>query len=85
MEPIFKTSILWEKIFLYPTHLIYKTGILGKETSISLNQIASIDSGIPTVGLITLETTGGKKIKLTVKPKDKQELIDLIYSNKAKN
>jgi hypothetical protein len=84
MEPIFQTSIMGFKVSLFPQFIKYKQLLFGPETTIALDQIASIESGMAGMQQIIIETTGGKKIKMPVKLKDKQNLIDAIYNVKAK-
>ena len=62
-EPIYQTSFLGNKVGIYPSHLFFKKfwGLLGT-TTIPINQIASV--GISLIGILVVETTGGKKSAL---------------------
>lgn len=77
MEPIFETSIAFEKVIVYPDRIVYRTGLLKKETTILVSQIASVETGGMS-GKIRIESTGGKTMKIIVRPGDRQELIDII-------
>jgi len=83
-EPLFKTSYLGYKIAIYPTHLSYKPLFgLGGEKTIPIDQIAAINIGMPGLAQITIETTGGQKIKLPVNLKHKSKIKELIYQLKS--
>jgi len=84
MDPIFKTSYLGFKVLIYSSYLSYKEGFLGKEITIPFDQIASIEAEMPGIQAITIETTGGKKIKIIVNLKEKQNLINAIHNEKFK-
>jgi len=50
----------------------------GKNITIPIKQIASVDTTTPGMQSIKIETTGGKKYKLVVRLRDKRKLIDAI-------
>lgn len=81
-EPLFETSLMGSKVKVFNTHIAYKETLRG-EVSIPLDQIASVELA-RFLGQITIETTGGKKIKIPVNMKDKENLRDAIYSAKSK-
>jgi len=78
MEPIFKTSYLGSTVKVYPTHVEW--GFLFKKQSVPINQIASVELGIPLYAQVVIETTGGKKLKIPVGIGEKNKLKDAIYS-----
>lgn len=84
MEPIFKTSLMGFKVSLFPNFIRFKQSFFGPEIIIELNQIASIEKGMPGLQKIVIETTGGRKIDIIVKLGDKDKFIDAIYEAKAK-
>jgi len=87
MDPIFQTKVWGSVVTLFPDHLSHKDGVVKaftKETNISLDQIASIDSQSPVTPHIIIETTGGKKHKIVVNMKEKEALVSAIYEAKAK-
>ena len=77
-KPRFETAILWNKIQVFDDRIVYTEGILKKQQTINAKAIASINAGIPAVGQIIIETTGGANYKLLLKPKDKQALLEAI-------
>lgn len=80
MPPIFETSLLGFKVSVFENHISYKKLFgIGGETSIPINQISSIDIGLPGLQQISIETTGGKKINIPVSLKSKNKLIDAIH------
>lgn len=78
MQPIFETSTIFFRVKVYKTHVSYKFGFFGSETTIPVKQIASVDSKMGGVQEIILETTGGKKVKLLVRLRDKEALKNAI-------
>lgn len=80
-QPIFEQKFLGSHIAVYQDRLVYKLGFFQK--SIPISQIASVDLGNPVLPKITIETTGGKRIDLTVTNlKNKQKIEDAIYQAK---
>lgn len=78
MPALFETSCLGFSVALYPSRLTYrKLGL--EEESIALSQIASVNVAMPLVQKITIETTGGKKMEIVVRLRDKKKLRDMIY------
>lgn len=78
MEPIMETSCLGFRVTLYPTRLVYnKAGV--EERTILLKSIASVNLAMVFVQEMTIETTGGERVKLVVRNKDKKKLRDAIY------
>lgn len=80
-KPIFETSLFGLGVRVFPSYLAYKKGFLGREQSIPFKQIASVESTLPGVQQIVIETAGGKKIKIFVRLRDKKALHDAILSN----
>lgn len=77
MEPLFKTSYLGSTVKVFPTHLEWS--MLFKKQSVPINQIASIELGVPMYAQVVIETTGGKKFKVPVGLGEKNKLRDAIY------
>lgn len=78
MSALFETSCMGFRVTLHPNRLTFsKMGM--EEESIALSQIASVSVAMPLVQQIIVETTGGKKLKLVVRLRDKKKLRDLIY------
>lgn len=78
MNPIMETSCLGFRVTLYPTRLVYnKVGT--EERTILVKSIASVTLAMALVQKITIETTGGERIELVVRLKDKKKLRDAIY------
>lgn len=84
-NPIYETSMPFYKIFLYPNRLVVKEGLLKKESTIYLQQIASIYAGMATMGRATIETTSGQKFKVQMWPKDKAGLLAAIEQARSKS
>jgi hypothetical protein len=84
MEPLFQTS-LWGmfQIKVLPHYINYKPFFFSGETSIPLEQIASVQRGMAGVQKITIETTGGKKVEMVVRLRDKEKLYNTILSAKS--
>ena len=86
MDQIFQTKVWGSVVTLFPDHLNHKDGVIKaftKETNISLDQIASINSESPVTPHIVVETTGGKRHKIIVNMKEKEALVNAIYEAKA--
>ena len=84
MEPLFQTSYLGtSQIKVFSSYITYKPFFLIGETSIPLDQIASIEKGMAGMQRITIETTGGKKIDMVVRLRDKEKLYHTILSAKG--
>lgn len=78
MDPIMETSCLGFRVTLYPTRLVYnKVGT--EERTILLKSVASVTLAMALVQKITIETTGGERVELVVRLKDKKPLRDAIY------
>lgn len=77
MQPLFKTSYAGSKVEVFSGYVQWK--MLMQKKTIPLNQIASIELGIPLHAQVVIETTGGKKFKIPVAPGKKQPLMDAIY------
>jgi hypothetical protein len=82
IEPLFTTSMLGSKVFVYSTHIEYK--FFGQSTSIPINQIASVRQDMPGMQRVTLETTGGRNIKMAVRLRDKDALCIAIMEAQNK-
>ncbi len=80
-EPIFQTSYLGSKVTVYVDRLVHK--MLLKQNTIPIQQIASIDLGIPLYAGVMVETTGGKKYKIPVSFASKKQLEKAIYQAKS--
>lgn len=80
-RPIFETSFLGNSVQVFSSYLTYKNGFFGKAESIPLKQIASVDYCMSGVQQIIIETTGGKKIKILVRLRDKSALHSAILNN----
>jgi hypothetical protein len=77
MNKIFETSHFGSQVIVYPDKLVYKAFLKGIR-SIPIEQIASVYLSFGLARVI-VETTGGRKYKLTVKFNDRQKLYDAIY------
>lgn len=75
-DPIFESSMLGFTVKVFKNRIEYKK--LFQKVTIPVNQIASIDAGIPGVQAITVETTGGKKHKIVIVFTRKNELVEAI-------
>lgn len=75
-ELIFESSMLGFTVKVFTNRIEYKK--LFQRVVIPINQIASVDAGIPGVQAITVETTGGKKHKIVIVFTRKNELIEAI-------
>jgi hypothetical protein len=84
MQPTLATKMLLEKIEVYSDRIVHTTGFFHKQKTIMLDQIASIDTGMETVGKIIIETSGGQKYTLLMWPKDKAALLDAIHKARRK-
>jgi len=86
MTPLFETNVkwAWSKVQVFPGKVVHTTGLTHKEKIILAGQIASIDSGIPSVGKLTLTTNSGEKFEMLVPAKDKPKLIEAIESQMKK-
>jgi len=73
-EYIFKTSFFGNQVIVYPDRLFFKKflGILGT-TDIPINQIAGVD--ITLIGIVIIETTGGKRYALPLLGPSRAEKI----------
>ena len=80
-EPIFQTSYLGFKVAVYSDRLVYRE--LWQKNTIPIQQIASVDLGMPFYGQIIIETAGGKKFKIPVKNSAKKKIDEAI--NQAKS
>ena len=82
-EPIYNTSFLGNRLVIYSDRLIFKKlwGILGT-TTISINQIASVD--IAFIGNIIIETTGGQKYAIPFIGANRAKRIQEIISKLSK-
>jgi len=78
MGALFKTNYAGSKVEVFPGYVQWSM-LLQKKT-VPLNQIASIELGIPLYAQVTIETTGGKKFKIPVAPGQKRPLMDAIYA-----
>lgn len=76
-KPVFESKMMGCKVKVFPNRVSYT--VLFTEKSIPINQIASIDLGVPLYGQISIETTGGVSHKINVKPGQKEALRDAIY------
>jgi hypothetical protein len=81
MDKIFETSFMGFRAVLYKDRLTYKSW--GMEQTIFLNQIASVDTGVPGVQQIKVESAGGKVHKIVVRLRDKTKLKEAIYAAKS--
>jgi len=72
--PVYESNYLGCKISIYPKYIEYK--ILGQSKSLPINQVASVAYGLDFA--VTIETTGGKKIKIPVSKK--KEVKQTIYN-----
>lgn len=79
MEPLFQTSLMGFRVFVYPDRVAYRKMWSG-EQSVPLSQIASVTVAMMGVQQVTIETTGGKKIKMPVALSDKDKLRDAIFA-----
>jgi hypothetical protein len=80
MEPIFYDSFLGQKVILFKDRLIIKS--FGREKGIALSQIASVEK---TYSSLKIETTGGKRHKVSINDKKRlDDLKDLIIRSQAK-
>ena len=80
MEAMFEGSYMGSKVSVFSNKLVWR--FLLKEQTIPINQIASVELGIPGYAGITVETTGGKKYKIPVSAfgGQKQKLQEAIYN-----
>jgi hypothetical protein len=85
MEPLFKTSVFGTKAEVYANFIKYSQmwGTAGKQT-IMLNQIASIETGMPGLQQVKVETTGGKVYKLVIRLKDKDSFVNAVHEAMSK-
>ncbi|MFH1444168.1 MAG: hypothetical protein ABIG34_02145 [Candidatus Peregrinibacteria bacterium] len=79
MEPLFQTSLMGFSVTVYPDRVTYRKMWAG-EQSVPLSQIASVTVAMMGVQRVTIETTGGKKIKMPVALSDKDKLRDAIFA-----
>jgi hypothetical protein len=77
-ELLFSTSFMGHKVEVYPSHMLYRQRWFGKQILIPMNQIASVTTGMPGIQRIIVETSGGKKLKVIVRLRDKEKLCNMI-------
>lgn len=79
-DPIFTTSVMGIKAEVFEKYIKYSQfwGTTGKQT-IMINQIASIETGMPGLQQVKVETTGGKIYKLVIRLKDKDNFVNSVH------
>jgi len=78
MSPVFETKYAGSKVRVFPDHVEWK--MLFKSQSMPINQIASVELGIPMYAQVVIETTGGKKFKIPVALGQKKPLQEAILA-----
>lgn len=77
MEELAKSSYAGFTLKVYPNRVEYKK--LFQKNVIPINQIASVELGMPMLAQIVIETTGGKKYKIPVSLGSKGKIRDAIF------
>ena len=77
-EPLYTYSKWGQTIKVYKEKIIQTLG--GRDTMIPTSSIAEVESGLKIFPTITIRMNDGRKHKLSVNLKEKQELLDAIYS-----
>lgn len=78
MNLLYKTKIGFNVIEIYDDRIVTRD-FFKREKSIMVDKIARLDPGLPGVGIIRIELVGGQKLKLVMRSKDKQPILDAIY------
>lgn len=78
MAPLFETSCMGFTVTLHSGRLCYRPMGMG-EQCIPLSQISSVAVAMPLMQTVTVTTTGGERIKMVVRLRDKKKLRDAIY------
>ena len=81
-SPVFETKYVGSKVRVFADHVEWK--MLLQSKSVPINQIASVELGIPMYAQVVIETTGGKKFKIPVALGQKKALQDAILSQMGK-
>lgn len=79
MQSLCKVKVAFNEIEVFDDRIVTRDFFKKREKSVMVKQIATIHPGMPKVGRIDIETSGGQKMRLTMWPKDKQKVLDAIY------
>lgn len=77
MEPIASSHYAGFTLKVYPNRVEFNK--LFQKNVIPINQIASVEIGMPMLAKITIQTTGGKKFKIPVSLHSKGKIRDAIF------